>query len=107
MQKLANNYQIRIDKVLTYIDNNLDKKIELNKVADLAHLSKFHFHRIIKAYLDESLGNYINRIKLETAVKLLRYSNQSISDIAVNIGYENPSAFNKAFKKHLILIRKL
>jgi AraC family transcriptional regulator len=53
----------------------------------------------MRAYLGESLGAYIVRQRLETAVSLLRFSDESISDIAFKVGYENPSSFNKAFKK--------
>lgn len=94
-----NSYQKRIDKVLTYIDANLNKKQELGQLAEMANLSKFHFHRIMKAFLDETLGSYINRVRLETAVKLLRYSIQPINQIAYRVGYDTPSAFNKGFKK--------
>lgn len=94
-----NNYQKSIDKVLTYIDVNLNEKQELDKLAEIANLSKFHFHRIMKAFLDETLGNYINRVRLETAVKLLRYSLKPINEIAYQVGYDTLSAFNKGFKK--------
>ena len=94
-----NNYQKSIDKVLTYIDDNLNENPELDKLAGIANLSKFHFHRIMKAFLNEPLGSYINRIRLETAVKLLRYSSQPIKDIAYQVGYETISAFSKGFKK--------
>ena len=93
------NYQKSIDQVLTYIDANLSEKAELDKLAEIANLSKFHFHRIMKAYLNEALGRYINRIRLETAAKLLRYSSQPINEIAYRVGYDTPSAFSKGFKK--------
>ena len=88
-----NHYQQSIDKVLTYIDDHLNEIPELDKLAKIANLSKFHFHRIMKAFLNETLGNYINRIRLETAVKLLRYSSQPINEIAYRVGYHTPSAF--------------
>ncbi len=94
-----NNYQLSIDKVLTYIDANLDETPDLDKLATLANLSKFHFHRIMKAFLNETLGSYINRIRLETAIKLLRYSSQPINEITYRVGYQTPSAFTKSFKK--------
>ena len=102
-----NNYQKSIDKVLTYIDANLNEKPDLDKLAKLANLSKFHFHRIMKAHLNESLGNYINRIRMETALKLIRYSNQSIKEIAYNVGYQTPAAFNKTFKKRFMMCNPL
>ena len=94
-----NNYQQSIDKVLIYVDAHLDETPDLDKLASLANLSKFHFHRIMKAYLNETLGSYINRVRLETAVKLLRYSSQPINEIAYRVGYQTPSAFTKGFKK--------
>ena len=94
-----NNYQRSFDKVLTHIDSNLDEKQDLETLAEIANLSKFHFHKIMKAYLGETLGNYINRVRLETAIKLIRYSTQPIYEIAYQVGYETISAFNKAFKK--------
>jgi len=93
------NYQRSIDKVITYIDAHLDETPELDKLADLANLSKFHFHRIMKAFLNETLGSYINRIRFETAIKLLRYSSQPVNEKAYGVGYNTPSAFTKGFKK--------
>ena len=93
------NYQNGIDNVLTYIDAHLNEKPDLDELAQIANLSKFHFHRIMKAFLNEPLGSYINRIRLETAVKLLRYSSQPINEIAYQVGYHTPSAFTKGFKK--------
>ncbi len=94
-----NNYQQSIDKVITYIDAHLDETPELDKLAKIANLSKFHFHRIMKGFLNETLGSYINRIRFETAVKLLRYSSQPINEIAYRVGYNTPSSFTKGFKK--------
>ena len=92
-------YIENIQTVLSYIDAHLDKTHNLEELSQKAHLSKFHFHRIMRAYLNESLGSYISRIRMETAVKLIRYSKQPIKDIAYNIGYQTPAAFNKTFKK--------
>ncbi len=94
-----NNYQRSFDKVLSYIDVHLDEHQDLETLASIANLSKFHFHKIMRAYLDETLGNYINRIRLEKAIKMLRYSTQAIHEIAYQVGYETISAFNKSFKK--------
>ena len=92
-------YYQRFNKVLKYIHFHLDEKLDLDKLASISMVSKHHFHRLIKAYLGEPLGTYINRIKVETGAKLLKYSNNSISDIAYKIGYDTPTSFNKSFKK--------
>ena len=92
-------YQEKINKVLAYIDSHLDEKQDLEQLAKIAYLSKFHFHRIMTSYLGESLATYINRIKLEKAAVLLKYSDNPIEKIAYTVGYETPTAFTKAFKK--------
>jgi len=92
-------YYQRFNEVLKHIHFHLDEKLDLDQLASIAFVSKHHFHRMIKAYLGEPLGIYINRIKVETGAKLLKYSDNSISEIAYKIGYETPTSFNKSFKK--------
>ncbi|MBN2635861.1 MAG: AraC family transcriptional regulator [Prolixibacteraceae bacterium] len=94
-----NFYFERINKVTQYINNHLDENLEVSKLAEIGNYSQFHFHRIMKAYLGEPVGAYIMRIRLETAITLLIYSSEEISVVALKVGYENPSLFNKAFKK--------
>jgi len=94
-----NFYHERINKVIQYINNHLDENLEINKLAQIGNYSSYHFHRIMRAYLGESLGAFIVRLRLETAVTLLIHTNEAINNIAFKVGYENPSSFNKAFKK--------
>ena len=93
------DYQRRIDRVINYIRENLDRPIDLATLADLSAFSPFHFHRIAKAYLGEPVGSFISRVRVETAAKALRYSDMAISDIAYKVGYDTPSSFSRAFVK--------
>jgi AraC family transcriptional regulator len=92
-------YHERINRVLWHIDRNLGEKMDLEMLAEMAHFSPFHFHKIMRAYLRESLGSYIIRVRLDTAASLLIYSTDQVSDIAYRIGYDTPAAFTKAFQK--------
>ncbi len=98
-QQTRKTYCERINRILQYINNNLDQKLDLNELANLSHYSPFHFHRIMRAYLGESLGSYIIRIRMEAAAHLLRMTALSVSEIAFKTGYDMPSSFNKAFRK--------
>ncbi len=89
----------RINEVLQYIHYNLHEVIDLESLARRSNYSIFHFHRIMSAYLGESLGAYVQRIRLELATSLLRYSKLDVQDVAFQVGYESPAAFNKAFKR--------
>jgi len=92
-------YLERINRIVHHINTNLDKQLDMSMLAGLGHYSEFHFQKIMKAYLGESLGTYIIRLRLESAAHLLRASNQPVHEIALRSGYENPASFNKAFKK--------
>jgi len=93
------DYQSRIQKVLTYIRMHLGESMDVSQLAAIGNFSTFHFHRIIRAYLNEPLGAYIKRIRLETAAQLLMYSQVPINEISHQVGYEVPSSFTNAFKK--------
>ncbi len=94
------DYLKRLNSVIEYIDNNLDKKISINELAKISNFSQFHFHRIMKGLLGEPIGNYIIRTRVETAAHLIRYTNLEIKNIAYSIGYESPSSLNKIFKQY-------
>lgn len=93
------DYLKRINKVLIYINNHLEERLELEKLAEVSNFSAFHFHRIIRAYLGESIGSYIVRIRMETAATLILHTSNPVNEIAFKVGYDIPSSFNKAFQK--------
>lgn len=92
-------YLRRVNVVVDYINNHLDEELDLLMLAQKSNLSTYHFHRIMKAFLGETLGAYILRVRLETAARLLRYSDLAIEQIAYSIGYEVPSSLSKSFKQ--------
>ncbi|GHT35605.1 AraC family transcriptional regulator [Bacteroidia bacterium] len=92
------DYLKRVNIVIEYINDHLDRDIDLERLAEIANFSKWHFQHIMKAYLGEPIGTYIIRVRVEVAAKLLRYSNMTISDIAYKVGYDVPSSLSKAFR---------
>lgn len=72
-----NEYLRRIHKVQDYIEENLSYTLVLAELADIAGFSKYHFHRIFRAITNESLLQYVNRVKLERAAFLI--NNRTIS----------------------------
>ncbi len=92
-------YQRRINLMVEYINNHLDKPLNLNKLAEISCFSPYHFHRIVNAFLNENIGAYIARVRVETAARLLRYTSISIQEISEKVGYETPSSLSKSFKQ--------
>ena len=92
------DHLLRINKVLHYIRQNLGEELELEKLASIGSYSPFHFHRIMRAYLGESIGAFIIRIRMENSLTLLRFTEMPVKEIALKMGYDNISSFNRAFK---------
>lgn len=93
-------YRRRLNIVIEQINNNLDKKLSIQELAERSSFSPFHFHRIMKGLLGESIGNFITRTRVETVARLIRYSNLEIQEIAYSVGYDTPSSLNKIFKQY-------
>ena len=91
-------YQKRINIVVDYINSHLDEEMNLAVLAEISNLSPFHFHRITRAFLNEPIGAYITRLRLEKGAEQLRFTTLPIQEIAYNVGYELPSSFSKAFR---------
>lgn len=89
----------RVNKVVEYINQHLESSLDIKTLAEISCFSRFHFHKIMRAFLKEPLYGYISRIRLETAARYLRYSQLSVQEIAYKTGYEVPSSLSKAFKQ--------
>jgi AraC family transcriptional regulator len=93
-----NEYEKRINRVLDYIDNNLDKDLTLQELADISCFSRFHFNRIFSALMGETLFTFIQRLRLERAASRLCYEKTPIINIALDCGFSNAASFSKSFK---------
>ncbi len=93
-------YYKAVNKTIDYINDHLTDIIHLSHLAQIAHISEFHFHRIFKSIMGESPGDYIQRLRLEKAAFKLQTTKLNITDIVEQSGYQSHQAFTKAFKKH-------
>ncbi len=100
MNNSSKIYEQRINRVIDYVNNNLDKSISLEELASVSHFSPYHFHRIFTAVTGESVNDFTSRLRLEKASKLLRYTANPISDIAYECGFSSPSTLSRSFKQY-------
>ncbi|WP_235218495.1 helix-turn-helix transcriptional regulator [Paenibacillus sp. FSL R7-269] len=68
-------------------------------MAKAAGLSKYHFHRIFRKYVNKNVHEYIRARRLSQAANLLLYSETRILEIALQYGFESQEAFTRAFKE--------
>lgn len=86
--------------ILSYITEHFDEEITIDDLASMAGFSSCHFMNTFKKYVGISCNKYINHIRLDAAAKRLAETNESIMNIAIGVGYNNISYFNRAFKNY-------
>jgi AraC family transcriptional regulator len=96
-QQTEQTYKERILRVLVHIQNHLDDAVSLEELAAVAYFSPYHFHRIFKGMVGESLMEHVRRLRLERAAHRLKLGDQSVTHIAFEAGYETHEAFTRAF----------
>jgi len=100
MTAALDHYHARMQRVLDHIDQHLDGDLDLEAVSGVAAFSKFHFHRQFKATFGLSLHRYVQLARMRRASKRLADGEgQSVTDIALDAGYETPDAFARAFRQ--------
>ncbi len=93
------DYTERVLRVLVHIQEHLDDPLPLEELASIAHFSPFHFHRIFRGLVGESVKQHLRRLRLERAAGQLRCGNKQVVDIAFDAGYETHESFTRAFRK--------
>jgi AraC family transcriptional regulator len=102
MQAALQNYHARMRRVLDHIDCHLDGDLDLETVSRVAAFSKFHFHRQFTATFELSVHRYVQLARMKRAShRLADKTAQSVTDIAMDAGYEAPDAFARAFRQRL------
>ncbi|QPF89031.1 AraC family transcriptional regulator [Bradyrhizobium commune] len=100
MTAALQNYQDRMRRVLDHIDRHLDNDLDLESLSAVAAFSKFHFHRQFSATFGLSVHRYVQLARMKRASYWLAYSDaQSVTEIAMDAGYDAPDAFARAFRQ--------
>ena len=92
-------YQARIERVIDYIQDHLDEPLDLNYLSEIACFSPYHFHRVYRAVMQETVAETVRRLRLHRACGDLIANQLSIGDVASRAGYGSEEAFNRAFRK--------
>ncbi|MBX2877869.1 MAG: AraC family transcriptional regulator [Saprospiraceae bacterium] len=96
---MKNNTQLERYKLLKdYIDTHYKENINIAKIEQVCFYSYRNMNRIFLALHQETIGQYIKRVRLVKAAEYLKYSEKTIFDIALEVGFSDVHAFTKAFK---------
>lgn len=89
-QHTEQTYQQRILKTLVHIQTHLDGDLTLEALAGVAHFSSYHFHRIFRGMVGESVKEHVRRLRRERAAHRLKFTDQPVTTIALDAGYHFP-----------------
>ncbi len=90
-------YEKRLSRVTAYIHDHLDEDMDLNRLAEIACLSPYHWHRIYRAVYGETIAATVKRVRLHRAAGYLAQSSMSVEEVARKTGYRNLQSFTRIF----------
>jgi AraC family transcriptional regulator len=91
-------YEARLQRVIAHVHAHLDEPLDLNALADVAHLSPHHWHRVYHAMTSETLAGTVKRLRLQRAAAALANGTQPVAHIARQAGYPDVASFTRIFK---------
>lgn len=96
---MKNETQIdRYRALIDFIHNSFKREITKKEIENICFYSYRNINRIFLAIHQESIGQYIKRIRIEKSAEYIKFTHSKIADIASNVGFSNLAAFSKAFK---------
>ena len=100
INKTGKNYML-CEKVKEYIAlNYMNLNLGVSMIGDKFALTPSYISKLFKEQAEETLPDYINKVRIDMAIQLLREDNATIFDVAQKIGYCNSNVFIRAFKKY-------
>jgi AraC-like DNA-binding protein len=97
-QYLPKYYYVHVRQSKSFMEKYLSEKIELEKIASVAFMSRFHFIRIFKRVYGVSPKQYLKVLRLDKGKELLKQG-LNISQVCFDVGYDSLPTFCNAFKK--------
>ena len=90
---------LKIDRIIEYMRQNIDRKITLEELSEIARLSTFYLSRAFKEATGYPIITYFNKMKIEKAKELLIEENKKVKEVAYELGYTNEFNFSRIFKR--------
>jgi AraC family transcriptional regulator len=90
----------RLEAVVDFVDAHLDGELSLERLAGVAAISPFHFHRLFHLWSGETLNEFVRRRRLDVAAGRLRHCpGEKITAVSLNCGFASPEGFARAFRE--------
>ena len=90
----------RIVLILQYIDENLQKPLDVKSLAEISGWSRWQLQRVFSAHTGLSIAQYVRQLRLAIAAWKLLNSDDRQLDIALFCGFDSEVSFSRSFKQH-------
>ena len=90
----------QLDQILYHIAQNCHEKITTATLAEISHLNENYLCALFKNKMGMTIGSYIKHFRVEKAMGLLKNTDLSITEIARQVGFDDPGYFTRVFKAH-------
>lgn len=88
----------KMQEIIDYINHHYDKDLNLTSVSHRFYLSPYYLSRVFKQITSFSFIDYINTTRIKNAQRLLRETNDQVTEIAAQVGFQNIAHFGRVFK---------
>ncbi|KQU67739.1 MULTISPECIES: GyrI-like domain-containing protein [unclassified Rhizobacter] len=93
------SYRRRINRVVAHVHAHLACDLEGGTLADIAAMSRFHFHRVFSAMTGMTPAQYVLRMRLAAAVEALRGGSEPVGQIALDCGFDGGTSLARALRR--------
>jgi AraC family transcriptional regulator len=97
-EQTRRDWKRRVLLAMRVMEENLDGELSLADIAQAAHFSPYHFHRIFTGMTGEPVMAYLRRLRLARAAHQLAYGTKPVTEVALRAGFDAPEAFTRAFR---------
>lgn len=93
---------LRLRPVISYIDEHYKEKIYIEELSAMINVSPDYFTKMFKESIGKTPIDYINGMRVNSAMEMLCTTEMSMTEIADAIGFCNPNYFHKIFKQYML-----
>ena len=99
-ERTRKEYISRINRVMDHIEANLKNDLSLDELASVACFSPYHFHRIFRSMMGETLHQFTHRMRIQRiAIRLSNDPDVSITELVYEYGFSSSAHFSRSFKE--------
>ncbi|HEY3528921.1 MAG TPA: AraC family transcriptional regulator [Nocardioides sp.] len=90
---------VHLRRARDHADRHYAEPLDLDRLADVAGLSKYHFHRLFAATYGRTPAAYVSERRIERAQDLLRATNLTVTEVCHAVGFSSLGSFSSTFRR--------